>query len=333
MLRCRCVAVRGGVAGDVRDERKEMHLIMVRWIKGIVAVAALVFTNEVAAQETLPCGIWRRRRYSKQLHVAGTAGGRCQFPALPLSFSVRGVLHRCTGVHRFCSRLLPGDGPDACLQGRSGRLSLADIYCVSPAGEKRDSYGYFSFGKGSPHRIEAGIRWRISEQVPVTLAWYTTLFGGSDYNAAGKRVFASYFEISYPFTLQGHRPGGGYRHGAVECLRRLRYRPRLLCAGCPLQCRAKLAFRGACRTGIRYLYLRKLEPCSGRCQFHGRSLFPYVISGRSLAAAADSRMAVFRNDIRKEKNKGCLLAGRCRSACGSQTGCRGFLSGSVSDVP
>ena len=28
-----------------------MHLIMVRWIKGIVAVAALVFTNEVAAQE------------------------------------------------------------------------------------------------------------------------------------------------------------------------------------------------------------------------------------------------------------------------------------------
>lgn len=51
MLRCRCVAVRGGVAGDVRDERKEMHLIMVRWIKGIVAVAALVFTNEVAAQE------------------------------------------------------------------------------------------------------------------------------------------------------------------------------------------------------------------------------------------------------------------------------------------
>ena len=82
-------------------------------------------------------------------------------------------------------------------------LTLADIYCVSPAGEKRDSYGYFSFGKGSPHRIEAGIRWRISEQVPVTLAWYTTLFGGSDYNAAGKRVFASYFEISYPFTFKG----------------------------------------------------------------------------------------------------------------------------------
>lgn len=203
MLRCRCVAVRGGVAGDVRDERKEMHLIMVRWIKGIVAVAALVFTNEVAAQERrcraefgggadiVSNYMWRGLR---------EAGVSFQ-PSL--SFSVGAFSIAAWGSTDFAAASYRE--MDLTLAYRVGPvdLSLADIYCVSPAGEKRDSYGYFSFGKGSPHRIEAGIRWRISEQVPVTLAWYTTLFGGSDYNAAGKRVFASYFEISYPFTFKG----------------------------------------------------------------------------------------------------------------------------------
>lgn len=180
-----------------------MHLIMVRWIKGIVAVAALVFTNEVAAQERrcraefgggadiVSNYMWRGLR---------EAGVSFQ-PSL--SFSVGAFSIAAWGSTDFAAAsyremdltLAYGVGPVD--------LSLADIYCVSPAGEKRDSYGYFSFGKGSPHRIEAGIRWRISEQVPVTLAWYTTLFGGSDYNAAGKRVFASYFEISYPFTFKG----------------------------------------------------------------------------------------------------------------------------------
>lgn len=81
-------------------------------------------------------------------------------------------------------------------------LSIADIYCVRPE-PGTDSYKYFYFGKGSPHRIEAGVRWQISVKVPVTLAWYTTLSGGSDYNSAGKRVYATYIEASYPFSVKG----------------------------------------------------------------------------------------------------------------------------------
>lgn len=90
----------------------------------------------------------------------------------------------------------------AAYEAGSLRFTLADIYCVYPESGKTD-YGYFDFAKGSPHRIEAGVVWRITERIPLTLSWYTTLFGGSDYDSSGKRAYASYAELSYPFAVKG----------------------------------------------------------------------------------------------------------------------------------
>ena len=45
-------------------------------------------------------------------------------------------------------------------------LSLADLYWEGGAGDRGTvSRSYFRFGADSPHRVEAGIAWRISEQV------------------------------------------------------------------------------------------------------------------------------------------------------------------------
>ena len=84
------------------------------------------------------------------------------------------------------------------------KISVLDAYCVDLKAERGlDGYGYFRYGKGSPHRVEAGIEWRISQRIPFTVAWYTTLTGGNDYDAEGKRTFASYLELSYPFSVKG----------------------------------------------------------------------------------------------------------------------------------
>ncbi len=64
------------------------------------------------------------------------------------------------------------------------------------------SRNYFHFGADSPHRIEAGITWRISQYVPVTLSWNTVLFGTIDKNNEGERAYATYIEASYPFRVK-----------------------------------------------------------------------------------------------------------------------------------
>ncbi len=86
------------------------------------------------------------------------------------------------------------------------RLSVNDIYAVSPANGPTH---YFEYGRGGQHRVEAGIVWRIAERVPLTVAWYTTLTGGSDYDENGKRVYASYAELSYPLAVEGIDLRGG----------------------------------------------------------------------------------------------------------------------------
>ena len=62
---------------------------------------------------------------------------------------------------------------------------------------------YFRFGSDSPHRVEVGASWVVSEKVPFTLSWYTVLFGAADVNAEGERAYASYFEVAYPFSVKG----------------------------------------------------------------------------------------------------------------------------------
>ena len=76
-------------------------------------------------------------------------------------------------------------------------LSVADLYWT---GHKDDRY--FSVGKTSPHRIEIGAGWEVSDKVPVTLSWYTILFGAADVNHKGERAYASYCEVSYPFAVK-----------------------------------------------------------------------------------------------------------------------------------
>lgn len=83
-------------------------------------------------------------------------------------------------------------------------LSLADLYWEGGAGN-RDliSRNYFTFDSNSPHRIEVGANWIISEKIPFTLSWYTILFGAADVNSRGERAYGSYFEIAYPFQVKG----------------------------------------------------------------------------------------------------------------------------------
>ena len=83
-------------------------------------------------------------------------------------------------------------------------LSLADLYWEGGAGN-RDliSRNYFTFDSNSPHRIEVGANWIISEKIPFTLSWYTILFGAADVNSRGERAYSSYFEIAYPFQVKG----------------------------------------------------------------------------------------------------------------------------------
>jgi hypothetical protein len=175
---------------------------MVRWVKGMAVVAAVVFSSGVYAQEKhcrveLSGGadivsnyMWRGLR---------EAGISIQ---PQMSLSAGGFALKAWGSSAFASEAYREMDLSISYDFGPVMLSVADIYCVSPAGVKKENYGYFNYRKGSPHRIEAGIKWCISQKVPLTLSWYTTLFGGSDYTVGGNRVYASYFEVSYPFSFK-----------------------------------------------------------------------------------------------------------------------------------
>lgn len=83
-------------------------------------------------------------------------------------------------------------------------LSLADLYWEGGAGDRGlVNRNYFTFDGRSPHRVELGASWVVSEKAPLTLSWYTILFGAADVNAKGKRAYGSYFEVAYPFCVKG----------------------------------------------------------------------------------------------------------------------------------
>lgn len=83
-------------------------------------------------------------------------------------------------------------------------VSFADLYWEGSSADlgmiKRN---YFDFGAESPHRGELGASWCVSKKIPVTLSWYTIVFGAIDVNSDGKRAYSSYFEVAYPFTVKG----------------------------------------------------------------------------------------------------------------------------------
>lgn len=90
-------------------------------------------------------------------------------------------------------------------------LSMADLYWTGHADDR-----YFVFDSRSPHRIEVGASWVVSEKVPVTLSWYTVLFGAADVNDKGERAYASYFEAACPFTVKTVDHEGRRGHGPLE---------------------------------------------------------------------------------------------------------------------
>ena len=69
-------------------------------------------------------------------------------------------------------------------------VSLADLYWEGSAAD-RNTIGrhYFHFGADSPHRVELGVSWCISQKVPLTLAWNTVLFGAADVNSKGNGTY------------------------------------------------------------------------------------------------------------------------------------------------
>ena len=81
---------------------------------------------------------------------------------------------------------------------------LKDLYDEGSASDRNPqiSRNYFHFGADSPHRIEAGIEWQVSRKVPITLSWYTILFGARDVDTRGRRCYSSYVEVAYPFTVK-----------------------------------------------------------------------------------------------------------------------------------
>lgn len=82
-------------------------------------------------------------------------------------------------------------------------LSLADLYWEGSSADRGTiSRNYFRFGADSPHRVEAGISWQISEKVPLTLSWNTIVFGAVDKNNKGNQAYTTYIEASYPFTVK-----------------------------------------------------------------------------------------------------------------------------------
>lgn len=83
-------------------------------------------------------------------------------------------------------------------------LSLADLYWEGSAIDRGGvARNYFHFGADSPHRIEAGLNWQVSARVPLTLSWYTIVFGAADVNSSGNRAYSTYVEAAYPFAVKG----------------------------------------------------------------------------------------------------------------------------------
>lgn len=86
-------------------------------------------------------------------------------------------------------------------------VSLQNVF-FQPSGKSFDYFNYRKFE--TMHDFEAGIKYCLSERVPLTLAWYTK-FAGSDYmmNHApdnrefmGRQMYSTYVQLSYPFSVR-----------------------------------------------------------------------------------------------------------------------------------
>ena len=82
-------------------------------------------------------------------------------------------------------------------------FSLTDYYWTgAPNQSVMPDRNYFHFGADTPHKIEIGAAYRFGEKFPLSLAWYTMLFGQDKDLETGKQNYSTYIEASYPFQVK-----------------------------------------------------------------------------------------------------------------------------------
>ena len=161
---------------------------MKRWIFILIAALAIFLTADLCARE-------RGVKFSGGTDLVSTyvwRGVRESGPAFQPSLTMSAGNFSATawGSVDFDSAYKEMDLTLAYALGPV-TLSVADLYWTGHADDR-----YFVFDSRSPHRIEVGASWVVSEKVPVTLSWYTVLFGATDVNHKGERAYASYFEAA-----------------------------------------------------------------------------------------------------------------------------------------
>ena len=167
---------------------------MKRWVFILIAALAIFLTADLCARE-------RGVKFSGGTDLVSTyvwRGVRESGPAFQPSLTMSAGNFSATawGSVDFDSAYKEMDLTLAYALGPV-TLSVADLYWTGHADDR-----YFVFDSRSPHRIEVGASWVVSEKVPVTLSWYTVLFGATDVNHKGERAYASYFEAACPFTVK-----------------------------------------------------------------------------------------------------------------------------------
>ena len=167
---------------------------MKRWVFILIAALAIFLTADLCARE-------RGVKFSGGTDLVSTyvwRGVRESGPAFQPSLTMSAGNFSATawGSVDFDSAYKEMDLTLAYALGPV-TLSVADLYWTG-----HDDDRYFIFDSHSPHRIEVGASWVVSEKLPFTLSWYTILFGAADRNDKGERAYASYFEVAYPFTVK-----------------------------------------------------------------------------------------------------------------------------------
>ena len=182
----------------------KVNKVMKRWIWAMVAVFVVLFSIDVCAQENE-----RGVRFGGGADVVSGYIWRGVWEAGPCFQStlvLSSVLFPATAWGSVDFASTSYKEMDLTLAYALGpvTVSLADLYWEGSAAD-RNTIGrrYFHFGADSPHRVELGVSWCISQKVPLTLAWNTVLFGAADVNSKGNRAYATYVELSYPFAVKG----------------------------------------------------------------------------------------------------------------------------------
>lgn len=83
-------------------------------------------------------------------------------------------------------------------------VQLADLWWMGQGNEK-----YFSWqARETGHHLEAGVIYAFGEKFPLSIGWYTVVFGDdrkvpTPEHRYGQQNYSSYAELNYPFAVKG----------------------------------------------------------------------------------------------------------------------------------